>query len=93
MKNFGKCIIFSAPSGSGKTTLVRELLKKIWDGYNIKNIDVEKFILALKKDKKNIGNDLHLILCKGYGNVFKVQQKVDDNFVSWLNEYFKFELK
>jgi guanylate kinase len=28
MKNFGKCIIFSAPSGSGKTTLVRELLKK-----------------------------------------------------------------
>ena len=72
---------------------IRELLKKIWDGYNIKNIDVEKFILALKKDKKNIGNDLHLILCKGYGNVFKVQQKVDDNFVSWLNEYFKFELK
>lgn len=28
MKNFGKCIIFSAPSGSGKTTLVRELLEK-----------------------------------------------------------------
>jgi 3-dehydroquinate synthase len=72
---------------------IRELLKKIWDGYNIKNIDVEKFILALKKDKKNIGNDLQLILCKGYGKVFKVQQKVDDNFVSWLNEYFKFELK
>ena len=28
MKNFGKCIIFSAPSGSGKTTLVKDLLHK-----------------------------------------------------------------
>ena len=26
MKNFGKCIIFSAPSGSGKTTLVKNIL-------------------------------------------------------------------
>jgi 3-dehydroquinate synthase len=72
---------------------IRQLLKQIWNGYNIKNINVEKFILALRKDKKNIDDDLQLILCKGYGKVFKVAQQVDVNFISWLNEYFKFELE
>ena len=71
---------------------IKELLEKIWVGYNIKNIDLEKFATALSKDKKNVGNELRLILCKGYGKVFKTAQNLDDEFKSWLQEYFINEL-
>ena len=71
---------------------IRELLEKIWIGYDIKNIDVEKFATALSKDKKNVGNELRLILCKGYGKVFKDAQCLDDEFRGWLKDYFTNEL-
>jgi 3-dehydroquinate synthase len=71
---------------------IRELLEKIWIGYDIKNIDVEKFTIALSKDKKNVGNELRLILCKGYGKVFKDAQCLDDEFKRWLKDYFSNEL-
>ena len=71
---------------------IRELLEKIWSNYDIKGMDVEKFAQALSKDKKNIGNELRLILCKGYGKVFKDAQKLDKEFKGWLTEYFDIEL-
>ena len=79
--------------GNGVRNEIREFLKKIWKGYNINNIDVNKFIIALTKDKKNVDSNLQLILCKGYGKVFKAAQKIDDDFISWLDDYFKFELE
>jgi len=71
---------------------IRELLEKICRGYHIKNMDVTKFALALSKDKKNVGKELRLILCKGYGKVFKTAQNLDDEFIGWLEDYFKYEL-
>ena len=71
---------------------IRELLQKIWQGYDIKQLDVEKFRVALTKDKKNVGSELRLILCKGYGKVFKAPVKNDENLQNWLIEYFKNEL-
>ena len=71
---------------------IRELLQKIWQGFNIKELDVNKFCNALAKDKKNVGKELRLILCKGYGKVFKTVQNLDDEFLGWLKEYFKYEL-
>lgn len=71
---------------------IRDLLKRIWAGYDIANIDIDKFAKALSKDKKNVGNELRLILCKGYGRVFKTAQKLDDEFKGWLREYFDKEL-
>jgi len=71
---------------------IRELLQEIWQGYDIKNLDVEKFCGALAKDKKNVGRELRLILCKGYGKVFKTAIKNDDTLRNWLIEYFDTEL-
>jgi len=71
---------------------IRELLEKIWTGYEIKHLDVEKLIRALSKDKKNVGQELRLILCKGYGQVFKTAQILDVEFKGWLEEYFDKEL-
>ena len=67
---------------------IRELLEKIWSGYDLKDIDVENFLLALSKDKKNVGNELRLILCKGYGKVFKDAQCINNEFKGWLIKYF-----
>ena len=71
---------------------IRELLQQIWKEYDIKNLDVEKFRTALAKDKKNVGHELRLILCKGYGKVFKAPVKNDDQLHNWLREYFNQEL-
>ena len=67
---------------------IRELLEQIWDGYVIHNLSVEKFANALSKDKKNVGRELRLILCRGYGKVFKAGMQLDEQFVGWLEEYF-----
>jgi len=72
---------------------IRELLQEIWEGFSIKNLDVEEFCDALSKDKKNIGDELRLILCKGYGKVFKAAVKNDIVLKDWLTEYFLNELK
>jgi 3-dehydroquinate synthase len=71
---------------------IRELLEEIWAGTNIKDIDTDKFKIALSKDKKNVGTELRLILNKGYGNIFKHAIKMDDQFTTWLKEYFSNEL-
>ena len=71
---------------------IRELLMKIWEGYNIKNIDIEKFCNALAKDKKSVGKELRLILCKGYGQVFKAPVKNDLKLKNWISEYFQNEI-
>ena len=71
---------------------IRKFLSKIWKGFSIKNLDVDKFCNALAKDKKNIGSELRLILCKGYGEVFKAPVKNDEKFKSIILRYFKDEL-
>ena len=71
---------------------IRELLEQIWDGYTINNLSVEKLAVALSKDKKNVGKELRLILCKGYGKVFKTGIQLDSQFMGWLEEYFDKEL-
>jgi 3-dehydroquinate synthase len=71
---------------------IRELLEKIWADFSIKNMNIEKFATALSKDKKNVGEELRLILCKGPGKVFKTAQNLDDEFKGWLKDYFSNEL-
>ncbi len=71
---------------------IRELLQQIWQGYDIKHLDVYQFREVLAKDKKNVGRELRLILCKGYGKVFKTPVKNNDQLHNWLREYFNQEL-
>jgi 3-dehydroquinate synthase len=76
-----------------KTRLeIRELLENFWTNYNIRKINVDNFQKALSKDKKNVGSELRLILCKGYGEVFKAPVKNDEKLHLWLSEYFENEL-
>ena len=72
----------------------RELFEKIWDGYanQVKRLDIDTYLVALSKDKKNKGPLLGLILNKGYGKVFKDFTENDMIFRSWIVEYFANEL-
>ena len=70
---------------------IRDLLQRIWSGYSISDLEIDKFAMALSKDKKNVGKELRLILCKDYGKVFKTAQNLDDEFIGWLEDYFTYE--
>jgi len=71
---------------------IRELLSQIWEGTSISDIELQKFTVALSKDKKNVGKTLGLILNKGCGKIFRDMRPMDDEFVGWLQEYFDTQL-
>ena len=82
MKNFGKCIIFSAPSGSGKTTLVKDLLNKADLNLSFSvsattrnkrtgEVDGKDYFFKSKKEfNKLIKNDLLLEYEEVYKDIF-----------------------
>ena len=70
---------------------IKEFLVNIWKDYNINKIDINDFRNVLAKDKKNVGNELRLILCKGLGKVFIAPVKNNNQLHKWLEEYFKDE--
>ena len=82
MKNFGKCIIFSAPSGSWKTTLVKDLLHKADLNLSVSvsattrnkrtgEVDGKDYFFKSKKEfNKLIKNDLLLEYEEVYKDIF-----------------------
>lgn len=71
---------------------IRELLEQIWRDTPIPEMSLDRFISALRRDKKNVGSELRLILNKGIGNIQKVAMTVDDRFVGWIRHYFETQL-
>lgn len=68
---------------------MRELFSQIWSEFSIADLDIDVLIDTLKKDKKNVDNQLGLILNKGAGKVFKDLTDPDETFRSWMIEYIK----
>lgn len=68
----------------------RAFLKKVWNLYPIDDVSAEVMIEALGTDKKNAGNQLGLILTRGYGDMFK-QLTDKQPVVEMLEEYFRSE--
>lgn len=56
---------------------MEDLLKDIYTCVPLPKFDIDDYIELLKKDKKNIGEDLGLILTKGFGNMFLEQVSVN----------------
>jgi 3-dehydroquinate synthase len=56
---------------------MEELLKPIYSYIYLPKIDIDDYIEILKKDKKNVGDDLGLILTRGSGDMFLEQISVD----------------
>ena len=67
---------------------IRELLKKNWKEVELGQIDVGDFINALKKDKKNIGFEVKVILTRGPGKMFKTTLPINNKVTGLFEEYF-----
>ena len=48
---------------------VREVTAQLWDGFSVKDLSVEAVFSALRRDKKNIGSDVYVILTSGFGRL------------------------
>jgi 3-dehydroquinate synthase len=63
-------------------------LMKVASGFAIGTIDLDAYLAALSRDKKNTATDLGLILMKGVGQTQKTPVKPDEQFRAWMQEYF-----
>jgi len=72
---------------------VNKFLAKVYAGTDMSFLDIDKYIDALKKDKKNENGNLGLILTKGYGKMFKEMVPCDDKFREIIEDYIKGEYR
>ncbi len=73
---------------SSMRNAMRPTLKKAWSIAPLGEMDQPKYEAALRRDKKNRGTDLGLILTAGFGDMFKKFVPLDNQFSEWLSEYF-----
>ena len=52
-----------------------------------KNLNIDEYLNALRKDKKNINKNLTAILTRGIGKMFIQQIKFDKNLIQTLEKY------
>ena len=69
---------------------MRVLLKKNWGDIYLPDIAIDDFIALLKKDKKAIGSEIHVILTKGLGQMFKTPLPVTPEIIGLITGYFNF---
>jgi len=67
---------------------IRQLLSWNWNGVSIDSVDVNVFLNALAKDKKNVGNEVRLILTKGLGKMFRDTFELKGDIETWIKEWF-----
>lgn len=70
----------------------RVLLNEVFSDITLPNIDVNKFLLALSKDKKNEGSKIKVILTRGPRDMFKTTLDKDDDLVDLLSDFFELKL-
>lgn len=71
---------------------VRSFLAKVWIDTPLPEIDFEKFLRALSKDKKNEGSETKVILTKGYGEMFKSTLQLDRDTKRLIELFFSEKL-
>lgn len=69
-------------------TRVRAVASQLWPGFSVGGIDLEEYFRALRRDKKNIGTDVYVILARGFGELFKTQIDLDGKAGDLIREYF-----
>lgn len=71
---------------------MRAVLAPIWDGYSLAGVSTDAYLSALRRDKKNIGGTLGLVLSRGVGDMFRTQQEADARFTETIAEYLETEV-
>ena len=68
---------------------IRELLALNWGVTQLGMINVRDFEAVLRKDKKNVGSEIRVILTRGLGQMFKTALPLDGQVSGWLQAYFQ----
>ena len=66
----------------------REACEIVFDGIELPDVDLDEYLSALRKDKKNIGNQLGLILTRGAGSMFKRLSDLDEALEALIANFF-----
>lgn len=67
---------------------IRAVASKLWTGFSIRNTDLDAYFAALRRDKKNVGNDVYVILTRGFGELFKTKIELEGEAGALIREYF-----
>lgn len=67
---------------------VRDVAAPLWEGFSIKDLDVGAIFSALRRDKKNIGPDVYVILTSGFGGCVKTRIDLDERDGGLIRQYF-----
>lgn len=68
---------------------MRSTLSLIWAESPLREVDLEGFEAALRRDKKNRGDELGLILTRGWGRMFKHYCPLDDAVSGTIRTFFE----
>ena len=67
---------------------MRAALQQIWAEAPLPSVDLDGFKAALKRDKKNRGEELGLILTRGWGAMFKHYCPLDAELSDLIDDFF-----
>ncbi len=87
--------ILSAKQGLINMSLrneIRPILEEIWSSMSIPSFNVDEYFAALKRDKKNIGSEIKVILTRGLGDMFKTTLELDSDADLIIKDYFELQL-
>jgi len=71
---------------------IRPILESIWEVMILPGIDIQSYMQALSKDKKNLGTIINIILTRGLGQMFKTTLDNTSDFESLVTEFFQSRL-
>lgn len=64
----------------------------VFDGHPLPDVAMDKYFSALRKDKKNVGEQLGLILTRGAGDMFKRLSSLDAALQTLIARFFQEKL-
>ena len=67
---------------------IRQTLAKVWATVDFPEIDLEKYVSILRKDKKNVDQDVRVILTRGLGEMYVDRVEVDSAFLNTIADCF-----
>ncbi len=65
---------------------IRPILEKNWGDMRLDEVNEENLIATLRKDKKNVGAQINVILTRGLGDMFKSPLEINDETRQWIVE-------
>lgn len=70
---------------------IRAVTSKLWQGYSVRDIDLDPYFEALRRDKKNVGRLVTCVLARDFGDLFMERIDLDDRAGDLLRQYFATE--